>query len=85
MSINIFFLKSSRIDCQRRGRIDVELLSAIFTERVIRKCFDISMRTVNRKGKQIACDFVNLICGVDVGDVSSVDGQCECLVGAITV
>ena len=81
----MIFLKHSRIDCQRRGRIDVGLLSAIFTERIIRKCFDLSMQTVDSKGKQIACDFVNLICGVNTDDLSSVDGQCECIVGAITV
>ena len=30
-------------------------------------------------------DFLNQICGVEVEDVSSADGQCECLIGAIVV
>ena len=52
---------------------------------MIRKCFDISLSTVDRKGKRAISRFVNEICGVDVGDVSSAEGQCECLIGAITV
>ena len=74
-----------RIDCQRPGQMDVELFSLIFREAVIRKCFDISMRTVDRKGKQAVCDFINLMCGVNGSDVSTADGQCECLLEAIIV
>ena len=74
-----------RIDCQRPGKTDVELLSLIFTEEVIKKCFDVSHNTIDSKGKQVACIFINLICGGDCGDVSCADGQCECLISAITV
>ena len=65
--------------------MNVDLLSLIFTEAVIRKCFDINMITTDRKGKRAISGFVNEICGVDVGNVSSADDQCECLIGAITV
>ena len=65
--------------------MDVEVLSWIFTESLILQCFEVSRRTVDRKGKQATCDFLNQICGVDVGDVSCDDDQCECLIGAITV
>ena len=57
----------------------------IFTETTIRKSFDIGMRVTDRKGKRAISEFVNQICGVDAGDVSCADGQCECLIGAITV
>ena len=40
---------------------------------------------MDSKGKRATCDFVNLICGVDVGDVSMPEAQCECLIGAIIV
>ena len=43
------------------------------------------MRTVDEQGKQALCDFLNQICGVNADDVSCAEGQCECLVGAITV
>ena len=43
------------------------------------------MRTVDRKGKRVVCDFINQICGVEVGDASTIKGQCECLIGAIIV
>ena len=73
------------IDCERRGRIDVDVLSWIFTETLIKKCFDMSMRAVDRKGKRAISEFINQICSVGVGDVSSVKAQCECLIGAIIV
>ena len=37
------------------------------------------------KGKTAACDFMNEICEVKMGDLSVADDQCECLLGAITV
>ena len=43
------------------------------------------MNTVDSNGKQLACEFVNRMCGVDEGDVSAPEGQCECLIGAIIV
>ena len=67
------------------GRINVEVLSWIFTESLIRKCFEISMRTVDKKGKEAACDFINEICGVNLDDLNGAANQCECLIGAITV
>ena len=72
------------IGCQHRGRIDVAILSWIFTESVIGKCFDVSRRTADRKQKRAISGFVSEMCGVDV-DVSCAVGQCECLLGAITV
>ena len=63
----------------------MELLSWLFTERLIRQCFDVSMRTVDARGKQAVSALVNQICGVDVGDVSRIANQCECLLGAILV
>ena len=73
------------IDCRRPSRTDYEVLSSIFTETVIRKCFDVSMRTEDTRKKQAACEFVNLLCGVDYCDVTCADGQCECLISSITV
>ena len=43
------------------------------------------MRTVDKKGKEAACDFINEICGVNVDDLNGAANQCECLIGAITV
>ena len=43
------------------------------------------MRTIDSKGKRVVSDFVNNMCGVDSGDVSYAEGQCECLVAAILV
>ena len=51
----------------------------------MQKCFEISMRTTSSKGKRAICNFVNEVCGTDVGDVSVADDQCECLIGAILV
>ena len=65
--------------------MDVEILSWIFTESLIEKCFDISSRTVDSNGKQAVCQFINQLCGVDVGGISCSEDQCECLLGAITV
>ena len=65
--------------------MDLEVLSWIFTESLIQKCFEISIRAVDQRGKQLVSAFVNLICGVDSGDISRAEGQCECLLGAITV
>ena len=65
--------------------MDVEILSLIFTEQVIRNCFEISRRTIDAKGKRVVCEFVNLMCGVNGRDVSTIDEQCECLLEAITV
>ena len=65
--------------------MDVELLSLIFTEAVIIKCFDISMRTVDTSNKQVVCDFINVMCGANGSDVSNADGQCDSLLAAITV
>ena len=42
------------------------------------------MGTVDKRGKRAISRFVNQICSVDV-DVSSAEGQCECLIGAIIV
>ena len=52
-----------------------------FTESLIQK----STKTVDEQEKQVVCDFVNQLCGADVGDVSVAEDQCECLIGAITV
>ena len=60
-------------------------MSVIFTEEVIRKCFEISRRTVDSKGQEVVSDFINMVCGVNGRDVSSADGQCECLLEAIMV
>ena len=65
--------------------ISISSYILLFTEEVIRKCFDTSMRTVDSNGKEVTCDFINLMCGVNGRDVSSADGQCECLLEAITV
>ena len=45
------------------------------------------MRTVDSKGKKVACEFINAMCcgGDEKIDVSSADGQCECLLKAIIV
>ena len=43
------------------------------------------MRTVDKKGKEAACELMNEMCGVNVDDVSGTDNQCECLIGAVTV
>ena len=43
------------------------------------------MRTTDRGIKRSICNFVNMICGSDVNDVSSVESQCECLLTAIVV
>ena len=43
------------------------------------------MRTADRNVKRITCEFVNRICGVNGSDVSTADGQCECLLEAIIV
>ena len=60
-------------------------MSWIFTEALIRQCFDISMRTVDEQGKQVVCEFINEICGVNRDDVSGAEDQCECLIGAAIV
>ena len=52
---------------------------------MIRQCFEVSMRTVDKKGKKAACGLLNEMCGVDVRSVNGADNQCECLIGAITV
>ena len=52
---------------------------------MILKCFEISRRTVDRKGKRVICEFVNQVCGTEVGDVSVEDDQCESIIGAIIV
>ena len=65
--------------------MDVEVLSWLFTESLIRQCFDVSMRTVNKKGKQAICEFINQMCGVNADDVSAAEDQCESLIGAVTV
>ena len=44
-----------------------------------------SIRTVDTNIQQAVCALINEMCGVNVSDVGSVDGQCECLVGAIVV
>ena len=43
------------------------------------------MTAMERKGKEAACNLINEMCGGDSLDVSSAEGQCECLIGAITV
>ena len=43
------------------------------------------MRTVDSKGKRALSKFLTQLCGVDVGDASCSEGQCEFLVGAIIV
>ena len=43
------------------------------------------MRTTDRGIRRSICNFVNMICGSDVNDVSSVESQCECLLTAIVV
>ena len=73
------------LDCQRRGRVDIDLLSWLFTESLLRNCFDISKRMADKKGKRIICEFVNQLCGTEVGDVARADSECECIVGAILV
>ena len=73
------------IDCQIPGQIDTDILSWIFTEEFIWNCLDTSMRTTDRRIKQSLSNFVNMICGSDVDDVSSVESQCECLLTAIVV
>ena len=63
----------------------MDVLSWIFTESVIQNCFAVSIKTADSKVKEMASDFVNRICGADGSDVSTADGQCECLLAAITV
>ena len=65
--------------------MDADVLSWIFTESLIQKCFDICLKTVDKKVRRTISLFVNQMCSVNVGDVSSAEGQCECLVGAVTV
>ena len=65
--------------------MDIEVLSWIFTEELIMKCFNISMQTTDNKVKEAACEFVNQVCGANTDDVSGAEDQCECLVGCITV
>ena len=76
---------SCTLDCLQPGHVDIDILSWLFTESFIRKCFDMSKRTVDKKGKRAISAFVNQVCGTSVGDVSKVDGECECLLGAIIV
>ena len=84
MCMNIWWFLLWYIDCQGRGRL-VEVFSWVFTESLIRKCFEVSRRTVDEERKQAICELMNEICKVDVGDVSEAANQCECLIGAITV
>ena len=43
------------------------------------------MTAVEKEGKEAACELINEICDVKVGDVSVAMDQCECLIGAVTV
>lgn len=44
------------------------------------------MRTTDIRVKEVTSKFVNRMCGVqNGGDVSSAEGQCECLLAAIMV
>ena len=43
------------------------------------------MQTVDTNVKRVTTEFVNRICGVNGNDVSSADGQCDCLLEAIIV
>ena len=63
----------------------MELLSWIFTESLIRNCFEISEKATDTTGCAVACELINEMCGVNVDDVSCDEDQCECLIGAITV
>ena len=72
-------------DCIRPGQIDVYTLSLLFTEELIRKCFAMNMQEVDKKGKQVVRNCINLIFEVNGVDISSVDGACERLLSAVTV
>lgn len=65
--------------------MDTDILSWIFTASFIRRCFYISKSAPEVRMKEQICELVNQICGVDGTDVSSVKGECECLVGAVVV
>ena len=57
--------------------MDIDLLSWIFKESLIKKCFVLSMRATGKNGKQAACDFINVVCDVHRDDLSSYEDQCE--------
>ena len=61
----------------------MEVLSWIFTESLIQRCFDVGMRTVDSKEKRAVSKFLAQMCGSSAGDVSCFEGQCECLVESI--
>ena len=65
--------------------MNVEVLSWIFTESLIRQCFEVGMRAADIREKQIACALINQIYGVDVGSLSHAEDQSECLIGAVAV
>ena len=71
--------------CQRPGAIHLDVLSWIFTDSVIRNCFEVSMTTTDPDTKRLTREFVNRMCGVNGSDVSSPAGQWECLLEAIIV
>ena len=43
------------------------------------------MKTTDRRIKKSICNFMNMLCGSEVNDMSSVESQCECLLTAIVV
>ena len=44
-----------------------------------------SMKTSDTKVQKSICKFMNMVCGSDVDDVSSLESQCECLLKVIVV
>ena len=73
------------VDCLNPDHFDRNVLSWIFTEEFVWNCFETVMRTTDKRVKRSICNFMNMVCGSDVDDVSSVDSQCECLLNAIVV
>ena len=63
----------------------MSVLRWIFSEALIRRCFDVSMRTVDARGKEAISVLINQMCGTHVGDMSRPENQCECLLEAILV
>ena len=53
----------------------MSVLRWIFSEALIRRCFDVSMRAVGAHGKQAISVLINQMCGSHIEDMSRPENQ----------